>query len=224
MENEKNFLPIRDAEIFTGLKQQTLRKLYEENILKGYKTKSGQRLFSKESLCEFCKISCNSKKTINEKTNILYARVSSKKQCDDLDRQIEFIKSAKPEYINYRVVTDTASGINFKRKGLLEILERSMQGVIGEVVVAHRDRMSRFGFDLIKIIIEKAGGKLTVIDDNKEKSSEQELAEDLLSIVHIYSCRQMGKRSYKGRKNKNINDSIKIKKGSKDINRQESSS
>jgi predicted site-specific integrase-resolvase len=208
-EKIKNFLPIRDAEVFTGVKQQTLRKLFEENILKGYKTESGQRMYSRKSLCEFCNINENEEDEYNEKANIVYARVSSKKQSDDLARQIEFIRLAKPEYINYRVVTDIASGINFKRKGLLDILERSLHGVIGEVVIAHRDRMSRFGFDLIKTIIEKAGGEVTVIDDEKQKSSEQELAEDLLSIVHIYSCRQMGKRSYKGRKNKDTDSAIK---------------
>lgn len=217
-EKKKNFLPIRDAEIFTGVKQQTLRKLFEENILKGYKTESGQRMFARKSLCEFCNINEGQENETNERANILYARVSSKKQSDDLDRQIEFIRSAKPEYINYRVVTDIASGINFKRKGLLDILERSIQGVVGEVVVAHKDRMSRFGFDLIKTIIEKAGGKVTVIDDEKQKSGEQELAEDLLSIIHIYSCKQMGKRSYKRSKDKNIETTNEVDEQSENDN------
>lgn len=217
-EKEKNFLPIRDAEIFTGVKQQTLRKLFEENILKGYKTESGQRMFARKSLCEFCNINERQENETNERANILYARVSSKKQSNDLDRQIEFIRSAKPEYINYRVVTDIASGINFKRKGLLDILERSIHGVVGEVVVAHKDRMSRFGFDLIKTIIEKAGGKVTVIDDEKQKSGEQELAEDLLSIIHIYSCKQMGKRNYKRSKSKNIEFTNEVDKQSEDDN------
>lgn len=209
-DKEKNYLPIRDAETFTGLKQQTLRKLFEENILTGYKTESGQRMFARQSLYQFCNISSKIEGNTNQKANILYARVSSKKQSDDLARQVEFLKSAKPEYIDFRVVEDIASGINFKRKGLLEILERCLQGVIGEVVVAHRDRMSRFGFELIKTIIEKAGGSVTVINDEKQTSSEQELAEDLLSIVHIYSCRQ---RSYKGKKHKNVETTVETNKG-----------
>lgn len=214
-DKEKNYLPIRDAETFTGLKQQTLRKLFEENILTGYKTESGQRMFARQSLCQFCNISSKTEGEINQKANILYARVSSKKQSDDLARQVEFLKSAKPEYADFRVVEDIASGINFKRKGLLEILERCLQGVIGEVVVAHRDRMSRFGFELIKTIIEKAGGSVTVINDEKQTSSEQELAEDLLSIVHIYSCRQ---RSYKGKKHENVETSIETNRGAEEVN------
>ena len=95
--------------------------------------------------------------------------------------------------------------------GLATILDACVQNSIGEVVVAHRDRLCRFGFDLVKQIIEKSGGSITVIDDEKNKSSEQELAEDLLSIINIYSCRQMGKRKYKTKgideNNKNIIES-----------------
>lgn len=72
-----------------------------------------------------------------------------------------------------------------------------MQGNIGTVVVAHRDRLCRFGFELIEQVVQLGGGRIIVDDDSDQhKSSEQELAEDLLSIVHIYSCRQMGKRRY----------------------------
>jgi hypothetical protein len=74
-----------------------------------------------------------------------------------------------------------------------------MQGTIGELVVAHRDRLCRFGFELIEYIVEKSGGKITVLEHDSNKSSEQELAEDLLSIVHVFSCRQMGKRTYTNR-------------------------
>jgi predicted site-specific integrase-resolvase len=138
----------------------------------------------------------------NTKINYIYTRVSSRKQSDDLERQIEFIKSQKPEYnISYKLISDIGSGINFKRQGLITILDTCLQNNIGEVVIAHKDRLSRFGFDLIKLIIEKAGGKITIINDERNKSTEQELAEDLLSIIHIYSCRQMGKRKYTKTKN-----------------------
>ena len=116
---------------------------------------------------------------------------------DNLSRQIEFVKSKHLGYASYEFISDIASGINFKRKGLSTILDACLQGNVGEIVVAHRDRLCRFGFDLLKLIVEKQGGKITVINDDIHKSTEQELSEDLLSIIHIYSCRQMGKRSYK---------------------------
>ena len=96
----------------------------------------------------------------------------------------------------YKLISDIGSGINFKRQGLNAILDSCMQNNIGEVVIANKDRLSRFGFDLIKLIIEKAGGKITIINDEQNKSTEQELAEDLLSIINIYYCRQMEKRQY----------------------------
>lgn len=207
---ENNFLPIRDAEILTGIKQQTLRKLYDTALLKGYKTKFGNRMFERQSILEFCQTNSNAEKIVNTKANYLYTRVSSKKQSDDLVRQISFLQSRKPEYINYTVIQDIGSGINFKRKGLLEILDACLQKTIGELVVAHRDRLSRFGFELIQTIVNKGGGVLTVIDDEHQKSTEQELAEDLLSIVHIYSCRQMGKRSYKRKDGENKNVTTKV--------------
>jgi putative resolvase len=194
---EKQFLPIRDAEKFTGIKQQTLRKLFDENLLKGYKTQFGSRMYSRQSLSEFCETDVSNQSNLKERVNYLYARVSSKKQSDDLARQIDFLQTRKSEYVNYSVIQDVGSGVNFKRKGLLELLDSCLHGTIGELVVAHRDRLSRFAFELIQTIVIKAGGKVTVIDDEIQKSTEQELAEDLLSIVHIYSCRQMGKRSYK---------------------------
>lgn len=207
MQNENNseninkksqYISIREATLLTGINAQTLRKMGDEGKIKCYKTLSGQRKFDKNYLEKMCNCTSNDTQiSENAKQNFIYARVSSKKQVDDLSRQIEFIKKSRPEYSSYISITDIASGINFNRKGLGEILDASLRGSIGEVIVAHRDRLSRFGFDLIKLVIEKQGGKITVLDDQQNKSSEQELSEDLLSIIHIFSCRQMGRRSYK---------------------------
>ena len=206
------YISILEASKITGLSIQTIRKLGDKKEIKCFKTPSGHRRFNKQDLEKFCDSNTiNEEKSENTQVNYIYTRVSSKKQLDDLSRQIKYIQQQKPEYSSYISISDIASGINFKRKGLQTILDSCLQGVIGEVIVAHRDRLSRFGFDLIKLIIEKAGGTITVIDDTQHKSTEQELAEDLLSIIHIYSCRQMGKRSYKtkqckGPENKNDTD------------------
>ena len=202
---KKEYISIDEASKITGLSIQTIRKLGDKKQIKCFKTPSGHRRFNKQDLEKFCDPdSFNEKDSENTKINYIYTRVSSKKQLDDLSRQTEYIQQRKSEYSSYTTISDIASGINFKRKGLQTILDSCIQGVIGEVVIAHRDRLSRFGFDLVKIIIEKAGGTITILDDEKNKSSEQELAEDLLSIIHIYSCRQMGKRSYKIKQSKSI--------------------
>lgn len=199
------YISISEASKLTGICTQTLRKLSDQNKIKSYKTASGHRKFDKNSLQEMCNtVLPNDKIQQDKRHNFIYARVSSKKQVDDLHRQVEFIKSRKPEYSSYTVITDVASGINFARKGLSTILESCLQHNVREIIVAHKDRLSRFGFDLINLVVTKSGGKITVIDDQRNKSTEQELSEDLLSIVHIYCCRQMGKRSYKGKNNTKV--------------------
>jgi predicted site-specific integrase-resolvase len=120
---------------------------------------------------------------------------------DDLKRQTDFLKSKYPDHI---VVTDVGSGINWKRKGLKTILERSLSGNVEEIVVAHRDRLCRFAFDLLEFIFTTTNTKLVVLEHDSNQSSEQELADDLLSIVHIYSCRKMGQRRYKNKTDKDV--------------------
>jgi excisionase family DNA binding protein len=199
-QNESRYIKIKEASRITGLGLQMLRSMADEKKIRCYKTPGGTRMFDKQSLEELCFniLPCQEVSEMPKK-NIIYARVSSKKQLDDLSRQIDFIKSSKPQYSSYHLISDIGSGINFKRKGLSNILDFCKQQTIGEIVVAHRDRLSRFAFDLIELIVSKSGGKITVINKNDNSSTEQELAEDLMSIVHIYCCRQMGKRKYKSK-------------------------
>lgn len=139
--------------------------------------------------------------------NVIYCRVSSNHQRDDLERQIHALASRYPNHV---VVKDIASGINFKRKGLNSILELAMQRELGELVVAHKDRLARFGFELIESIIRKGGGTITIADGDKEetKSEAQELAEDLLAITHVFACKQMGRRRYRTKAEKSENPTL----------------
>jgi predicted site-specific integrase-resolvase len=193
---EEHFVGIGKASKMSGISMQTLRLLVDDKKIAGYKTPSGTRRISVRGLQEMCLATDDaSEKPDIQKENYIYARVSTKKQMDDLSRQLEYL--SRPQYSEYHIVKDIASGINFKRKGLQTILDSCLQGTIGEVVVAHRDRLSRFGFDLIELIVNKAGGKITILGNIETKTCEQELADDLISIIHVFSCRQLGRRSYK---------------------------
>lgn len=197
-DRQVNFIPIRDAVKITGLSARTLRKMADTNKVESYRTIHDQRMFHKLSLQKLINPLFNlvkETKTV-DKVNFIYARVSSKKQIEDIHRQVKFLQSSNPKYHDFTVITDVASGINFKRKGLQTILEYCLQGLVGEIVIAHRDRLCRFGFELLQFIVEKCNGKIIVIDDTINKTTEQILAEDLLSIIHIYSCRKIGKRRY----------------------------
>ena len=193
-----DFVKISTACDITGLSGYRLRRLADENKITSYRTPSGQRMLNRHDLEAMCyPVSSGIETQTNTRHNFLYARVSSKQQSNDLDRQIAYLQCYRPEYMSYTTLSDIGSGVNYKRRGLQAILDACIQGTIGEVVVAHRDRLARFSFDLIESIVQKAGGKITILNGVFRRTGEQDLAEDLLSIVQIYCCRQMGRRKYK---------------------------
>ena len=99
------------------------------------------------------------------------------------------------KYPDAEIVRDVGSGLNFKRRGLKTILERSMSGERLTLVVAYRDRLARFGYELIKQVIERSSGKLVVLNEITLSPTE-ELTRDLLSIIHVFSGRLQGLRNY----------------------------
>jgi predicted site-specific integrase-resolvase len=201
--NKHKFISIRDAVKITGIEAQTLRKMADAQKIKCYRTLSKQRKFDRESLEQFC---CNlhDDKIIEQvpRKNFLYARVSSRKQMDDLSRQIEFIRNSKPQYSSFQLITDVASGINFKRKGLQTILDSCLSGTIGEIIVAHKDRLCRFGFDLVKLIVTKSGGIIMkYFFENKIKETDYEC--NFYSEI-LYTCNEVLIAVSKNYRNRNI--------------------
>ena len=180
-ERQSDFVPIREAAKLTGLAASTIRKMADQSTISCYRTPSGQRRINIQSIQALVSNSVPLKdvKAV-QKQNFVYARVSTKKQMDDLSRQLKFIIT-RPEYSSNTVVTDIASGINFKRKGLSTILEACLQRSIGDVVIAHRDRLCRFGVDLIDQLVSKAGGRIIVLESSEHDTPEQELAEECWS-------------------------------------------
>lgn len=178
------YVTLREAKKILGLHPNTLRKYADDGIIESIKTPSGQRRFNVESF-------------INQKQStiqtILYCRVSSAKQTDDLQNQKDYLLS---KYPGAEIIADVGSGLNFKRKGLRAILERLLQGDSIKLVVAERDRLCRFGFELIEYLVTKNGGEIVVLNQS-EYSPEGELVSDILSIIHVFSCRVRGMRKYK---------------------------
>lgn len=177
------YISSRKAVEKLGVHANTLRRWAKNGKIKHITTASGQRKYAVDSFLG----------KAAECVTICYCRVSSYKQKDDLHRQVEFMRE---RYANAEIIKDIGSGINFKRKGLKAILERAMCGDKLEIVVAHKDRLARFGFDLIRYIIERSGGRLVVLSQNIF-SPEEELTKDLLNILHVFSCRMHGLRNYK---------------------------
>ncbi|EKC78403.1 Resolvase domain protein, partial [human gut metagenome] len=129
-----------------------------------------------------------------------YCRVSSRKQKDDLERQIDNVKTyllAKGQ--PFEIISDIGSGIDYKKKGLQELIRRISQNQVEKVVVLYKDRLLSFGFELIEYIASLYNCEIEIID-NTEKSEQQELVEDLVQIITVFSCKLQGKRANKAKK------------------------
>ena len=128
-----------------------------------------------------------------------YCRVSSNKQKDDLERQIENVKTYMiARGYQFDIIQDIGSGINYNKKGLTQLIDRITNGEIDKVVILYKDRLIRFGYELIENLCNKYGTEIEIID-NTEKTEEQELVEDLIQIVTVFSCRLQVKRGNKAK-------------------------
>ena len=179
------FVSSSKAQEIYKVKEQTLRDWANAGKINFITTAGGHR--------RYCVIQPQ-----EHRKNIIYARVSSKKQENDLERQVKYLQKRYP---NHEIVKDIGSGINYKRAGFQRILEQLFKGNIGEVVVSTGDRFSRFGRDLFEWIFEQFGAKFTILNRGKYKSSQEELAEDLMEIITVFSARYYGKRKYKNAEN-----------------------
>ena len=177
------YVASRKAAAMLGLHPQTLRRYADQGKIPHYRNSAGQRLYDVDAYL---------RGAISPQV-VCYCRVSSAKQRGDLNRQVAQMRELYPDA---EVVTDIAGGLNWQRRGLLSILERLHRGDKLEVVVAHRDRLARFGFELIQWLVEQNGGSVVVLNQSNA-SPEWELTEDLLAILHTFSCRMHGLRRYR---------------------------
>ena len=180
-----------------GVTAQTLRNWDKENKLKPTYVKSnGYRYYSEESILSYTQ----ERKTKKEKNVIGYVRVSSKKQKDDLERQKEKIeKYLKEKNKNYEIIEDIGSGINYNKPGLEKLIEKINKKEVDEIVVLYKDRLLRYGFELIEYFASLNNVKIRVLD-KINKIEDEELVEDLVQIITEFSCKIQGKRKSKTKK------------------------
>ena len=191
-----------------GVSAQTLRNWDKEGKLKpSYVKSNGYRYYSEDSILSYTQ----ERKTKKNLNVVGYARVSSKNQIDDLERQVENIKQYMTrKYESYDIITDVGSGINYNKKGLLSLIEKINKKEIDVIVVLYKDRLLRFGFELIEYFAKLNNVKIEIIDNTMDKTQDQELVEDLVQIITVFSCKLQGKR--KGKTKQLLSDfSQKIK-------------
>jgi len=195
----KKFLCRKDTEKYFRISKDTLFSWERDGLIDYLRTKplTGHKrydVYSYKGIVSTPK-QCNTTTpdTNKQKRKICYCRVSTRSQSNDLDRQIESMQKLFP---GYTIIKDFGSGINFKRQGLLSLLDGAIEGTIESIVVSHRDRLTRFGFELFEWLFNKHGVSLVVLEQTVG-SKEHELCQDMLAIMHVFSCRANGSRRYK---------------------------
>lgn len=210
---ETIFYKISEACNILGVKEGILRKWDSQGKIKTIRTPGGIRLFDITSVDASINLTAVKQKT--HPFAIFYSRVSSAKQNDDLNRQKQYIKdTCSDQYTRYQEITDIGSGINYKRPGLLRLLGLVKEGNVSHVVVASKDRLARFGYELIEWMYTSFGTKIVVLN-NQDTTPEEELGTDLMSIVQVYCCRWNGRRRYKTN-NKDTKAEITTYEGTKE--------
>jgi predicted site-specific integrase-resolvase len=184
-----------------GIGRQTLSRWHDKGKLRAVTTPGGKHLYHSGDVEKLFHARDPAGTSLaSPKEVLLYARVSSEHQRGDLGRQIDDLKRAYPDHSHF--YQDVASGLNWKRPGLVALLDRVHKGGVGEVVVANKDRLARFGVELIEWFLRKADAKLVVLghEERSQGEPERELADDLISIVTVFVAKHNGRRSADNRR------------------------
>lgn len=187
-----NYKPQEFAEML-GVSVKTLQRWDREGKLTAQRTPTDRRYYTHKQYVDYMGIVQQDKgKTI------IYTRVSTSNQKDDLINQVEFLK----QYANSKgiivdeVFEDVGSGLNYNRKKWNKLLEDCMLGTVKTILIAHKDRFIRFGYSWFEQFLKSNGVEIIVVN-NETLSPEEEMVQDLISIIHVFSCRIYGLRKYK---------------------------
>lgn len=176
-----------------GVSVKTLQRWDKDGILVAKRTPTNRRYYTEEQYLAYIGKSKPSGKTI------AYTRVSSRNQLDDLQSQTEFLKqfiNAKGEILD-DVISDVGSGLNYNRKNWNDLLLNQVtKGEISKIYITYKDRFVHFGFDWFERFCNHYNCEIIVVH-NETTSPQQELVDDLISIIHVFSCRIYGLRKYK---------------------------
>ena len=189
---EKHY-SISEFSELSGISKSTLRRYDNENTFKpAFVSKGGHRRYTETQLFE---ITQKKKQNIN-KINIGYVRVSSKKQVDDLEKQYNLMENyliSKGE--SFKIIKSIGSGINYNNQSLNELLDLVISSKVNKVFIMYKDRLVRFGFDLLENLFKRYDVDIEIIN-HQNNTIEEELVTDLIQIMTLFSAKLNGKRKY----------------------------
>ena len=202
-------LKLTEAAKHLGVHPDTLRRWANDGKINiAGKTPGGQRLFDLSEISEVIKSPTNRPLQMTQaKPTIAYARVSSHDQKDDLKRQVEQLQLfCAASGWQHEIIEDLGSGMNYNKKGLKSLIKALCNQEVGRLVLTHKDRLLRFGSELIFSICSHVGCEVVIINSSEDTSYEEDLTHDVLEIITVFSARLYGSRSHK---NKKIMESLK---------------
>ena len=191
---EKSYKPNEFARL-VGVTVRTLQRWDTEGVLKAYRTPTNRRYYTHEQYLAYTGESANAEM---KGKSVIYARVSNQGQKDDLANQVKFLRdfaNAKAVVID-DVIEEIGSGLNYNRKKWNDLLKLSFEGEVSKIFVSHKDRFVRFGFEWFESFLSSRGVEIIVVN-NETLSPQEEMVQDLISIIHVFSCRIYGLRKYK---------------------------
>ena len=179
-----------------GVSQDTLRRWERAGKIAVERTARGHRRFDLSKLLGKTPPNINSKKL-----TLAYARVSSHDQKNDLDRQAQVLESfCSANGWIYEVIQDLGSGLNFQKRGLKKLIQNICSGKIERLILTHKDRLLRFGSELVFSLCEQFGIEVVIMNRSEESTFEDDLVQDVLEIITVFSARLYGARSRKNQK------------------------
>jgi predicted site-specific integrase-resolvase len=185
-----------------GVCTKTLRRWHAEGkLIPDFITPGSHRRYLLSSIVPILGLPVD--KNNSDRINICYSRVSSSPQKDDLERQAQRLKEyTKTNKIKAEEIQDIGSGINYRKQGLQRLLRLIISSKVNVIYVTHRDRLMRFGFELIESIASIFGTRIVVVNSSiaTEESFEQQLAADVIEIITVFSAKLYGKRSHQNKK------------------------
>lgn len=209
MKHIANYKPKDFAELL-NVSVKTLQRWDREGILVAKRTPTDRRYYTYDQYLEYKGVKQNVSRKI-----VIYTRVSTNNQKDDLKNQITFLQqfTNSKGIIVDEIIEDIGSGLNYNRKKWNKLIDKCMNNEIDTIIVTHKDRFIRFGYEWFEKFLAKFDVKLIVVN-NEYLSPQEELVQDIISILHVFSCRIYGLRKYK----KRIEEDEDIAKGIQDRN------
>jgi putative resolvase len=186
-------ISITEASKLLGVTPKTLRLWEKQGKITSIKTEGGHRRYDISQLLN--------KKTTDKQLTICYARVSSNDQKNDLLTQIKVLElySASKGF-DYEIISDLGSGLNYKKKGLIRLIKLICTNQVDRLILTNKDRLLRFGSELIFSLCEQFGVEVIIINRTEDSSFEEDLTNDVLELITVFSARLYGSRSHRNKK------------------------